>query len=85
MRALREANVNRGVDILTQSEYDALTKASTTLYIIGTIASGEVTVTNVYVGTVAQDILIANNNAIAWVRDGITGFTNAAVDLAILV
>lgn len=86
MRALREANVNVGIDVISQSDYDALaSKASTTLYIVGTVASGNVTISNVYVGLIAQDILIDNNGAIAWVRSNITGHTNAAVSLANLV
>ena len=87
MRALIEANRNTGIDILTQSEYDALVKSSTTLYIIGSIASGNVTITNVYVGTVAQDILLDNNNVLVWKRDTITQteLNNVAVDIADLV
>lgn len=86
MRALREANQNQGIDVLTQADYDALTtKASTTLYIVGTVGSGQVTITNVYIGLVPQDILLDNASAIAWVRTGITGHTNAAVSLENLV
>lgn len=86
MRALRQSNIHTGQDILSQAEYDALTvKNATTLYIIGSVSGTDLTVSNLFVGTVAQDILIDNAGAIAWVRDGITGHTNAAVSIANLI
>ena len=99
MRALTEANVNRGIDILTQNEFDTLTsRTSTTLYIIGTIAAGELTVSSAYVGNIEQDVLVNNAGDIVWMRDTFivadkhvaddditASFTNAAIPLAELV
>ena len=99
MRALREANQSRGIDILTQNEYNTLTTyGNTTLYVIGTVASNEVTVARVYVGTVEQDVLINNAGGIVWMKDDfivadkhaagddiLTSFTNLPVPLSELV
>ena len=97
MRAYREANTNQGANILTLAEFQAIpenNRSSHVLYIIGTVASNDVTISGVYVGNVAQSFLVDNQGALVWVGDvdpsaqvptDITGFTNAAVPIANLV
>ena len=97
MRAYREANAIQGVNILTSAEWMALPVASRSndvLYIIGTVSSGNVTISAVYVGNILQNFLVDNTGALVWVGNvdnaattpaTITGFTNAAVAVANLV
>lgn len=97
MRAYREANPSQGVQILTDAEFAAIPVANRSkdvLYVIGTVASGDVTITDVYVGNNRQNALVGNDGALVWVGNvdntatplaGITGFTNAAVPVTNLV
>ena len=99
MRAYRESNTNQGVNILTLAEYQNIPendRSSHVLYIIAVdgATAGTVTISAVYVGTVAQSFLINNQGALVWVGDqvpsaqvpvAITGFTNADVPIADLV
>lgn len=89
MRALRQANVHTGAEFLTQAEYDALTpKNANTLYIISdapAAGAAQITIGNVYVGTVVQSVLLDNTGAIAWIASDVSGHTNAAVNLTALI
>ena len=70
MRAYREANTVTGVNVLTSNEFSAITavnRDSSTLYVIGTVASGNVTISDVYVGNVRQNFLVDNTGALVWV------------------
>ena len=73
MKALKEANINRGVDIITQADYDNLSvKSTTTLYIIVSAIAASVTINNVYVGTESQNILLNNDGAVVWASSDVT-------------
>ena len=76
MRAFREANTNTGVDILLQSEYDALMeKDPKVMYITYALASDldttacTLVIANVYVGTQEHDVLVNNAGIIIWQRE----------------
>ena len=76
MRAFREANTNTGVDILLQSEYDALMeKDPKVMYITYALAADldttacTLVIANVYVGTQEHDVLVNNSNIIVWMRE----------------
>ena len=97
MRAYREANPSQGIQILTDAEFAQIQVANRSkdvLYVIGTVTSGDVTITDVYVGNNRQNVLVDNLGALVWVGNvdntatplaEITGFTNAAVPVANLV
>ena len=75
MRAFREANTNTGVDILLQSEYDALMeKDPKVMYITYALAADldttacTLVIANVYVGTQEHDALVNNTGQIVWMR-----------------
>lgn len=88
MRAYRESNVNRGVNILTRIEFNAIpaaNRSSDVLYIIGDlVGTTHVDIQDVWVGNVSQNFLVGSDNAIKWVGSvdqsastpvSITGFT----------
>ena len=75
MRAFRESNTNTGVDILLQSEYDALMeKDPKVMYITYALADDlnttdcTLVIANVYVGTQEHDVLVNNAGQIVWMR-----------------
>ncbi|MDA7992448.1 MAG: hypothetical protein MPJ25_05355 [Pirellulales bacterium] len=94
MRAYREANTNQGTSILTLAEYNAIPAASRSsdiVYIISEFVSGSTThinISDVYIGNVAQNVLVGNDDAIVWTGNvdnsaanpsAITGFTPPAL------
>ena len=87
MRALREANANTGTEMLTALEYAQIAnKVATTLYIVvDATNTSTVTIQGVYVGSIEQDVLIGNDNAIVYLKSDFTGHTNAAVEVYNLV
>ena len=86
MRALRQQNLHTGVDVIIQSDYDAITsKDASILYIIvDAIAATGMTIQSVYVGTVPQIILVDNADNIVFAT-GVEGLTLASADLINLV
>ena len=69
MRALREANTNTGIDILDRQQYmDLQIKDPNILYIVGTIGTDGLTVTEVYVGEVEHDVLLNNAGEVVWMK-----------------
>ena len=69
MRAYRQADVAGGTQILTATEFAAITAAnrsSNVLYVVGTISSGDVTISDVWIGNTAQSFLVDNTNTLVW-------------------
>ena len=94
MKALKEANENTGLDIITATAYSALAiKNATTLYVVGDIVTdgnGASTIVPdaVYVGSIGQDVLLNNDGDVVWIApDAIAAgtFTNAGIPLVQLV
>ena len=79
MRAYRQADVAGGVQILTATEFAAITTAnrsSNVLYVVGTQndqTTGATTrvqrtinISDVWIGNTAQSFLVDNTNALVW-------------------
>ena len=74
MKALREANANVGIEVLTALEYAQLGSTNaTTLYIISeTTGSSDIVISGAYVGSIAQDALVDNDGVIVWAGNNVT-------------
>ena len=89
MIALRQQHVHTGVDLITQSDYDAITtKDPSVLYIIVASIVAEPTIQNVYIGTIPQLVLVDNANNIVWLSSTVnlgSGNTLTTAELVNLV
>ena len=98
MRAYREADANRGINVISSDDFAALTpvqRSSDVIYIVGTVAANtttghsEVTIAAVWIGNQQQSFLTNNAGALVWTTNEIdtatSGWTNAAVDISTLV
>lgn len=89
MKAYIETNKNKGIQILTQANFDAAVPSPDVLYLIvaddtDTALSGTITILKAYVGKIEQAIVTDNTGDIIYRLSEVNG-TNEAVSLSKLV
>lgn len=83
MRAYRNADTVQGTQVVTPTEFAAITAAnrsSSVLYVVGTANTTVTTnldISDVWVGNTPQQFLVDNSNALVWVSTSAasSGFT----------